>query len=267
MRLYINLVEQLLLEDFDTGSFLNRVRSVMALVRRGGTPGERDAAKHAFDRMIARATLEIRRMREPGSGVTREQIDRFMRALEIIGDESKESPRSERPRPPPPKMPRFKVGQWVVNVAGPIGKIIAVAPYPRGGFNYHVQLTTGETHTADEDYLRAATQDEVDAALAKRAKTSTGSEVSFDIKLMARYINSYENSNKVYGVVERLDTGKFYTFWGGWKKALKVKHFPGEADARHQFRLKVHKGYDEIDPDTAEWVMKALKIEFARIGE
>ena len=56
MRHYINLVE-LLLEDFDTDSFLNRVRSVMALVRRGGTPGERDAAKHAFDRMIARATF------------------------------------------------------------------------------------------------------------------------------------------------------------------------------------------------------------------
>ena len=101
MRHYINLVE-LLLEDFDTDSFLNRVRSVMALVRRGGTPGERDAAKHAFDRMIARATLEIKRMREPGSGVTREQIDRFMRALEIIGNDSKESPKTERPRPPPP---------------------------------------------------------------------------------------------------------------------------------------------------------------------
>jgi hypothetical protein len=272
MRHYINLVEELLLE-FDIDSFLNRVRSVMALVRRGGTPGERDAAKHAFDRMIARATLEIKRMREPGSGVTREQIDRFMRALEIIGSETKESPKTERPKPPPPKMPRFSVGQWVVHVDnGWVGKIAIVRNFgAQQTIIYTVHWLDAKNASVHENELRRATQDEIDAALAQRAKTSTRSEsgASFDIKMMARYISPEENSNKVYGVVKKLDTGKVYTFWGGWMKALKVKHFPDEADASHQFRLKLRKGYDEITPgtETEAWVMKALKVEFARIGE
>ena len=265
MRRYINIVEQFLVEDaeFDTARFLERVRAVMTLVRRGGTPGERDAAKHAFDRMIARATQEIRRMREPGSGVTHAQIDRFMQALEQISNESKEAQ---------PRMPRFKVGQWVV---GPyhVGKITDIVMLGHG-IAYKVRIaSTGETHTIDEDELLAATQDDIDAALAKRAKTSTRSDDrwdgGFNIMMMARYVNRAENSNKVYGVIQKLDTGKIYTFWGGWQKALKVKYYPSESDAHDQFRLKVRKGYEEITPgtETEAWVMKALKIEFSRIGE
>ena len=267
MRHYINLVE-LLLEDFDTDSFLNRVRSVMALVRRGGTPGERDAAKHAFDRMIARATIEIKRMREPGSGVTREQIDRFMRALEIIGNESKEAP----------KMPRFKLGQWVVVTnawwsISHVGKIVDIKLFGNG-YQYQAQFEDETLYgQLDEDRLRAATQDEIDAALANRAKTSTRSDTrsdgGFNIIEMARYVSPAENSNKVYGVIQKLDTGKIYTFWGGWKKALKVKYYPDEEAAHHQFRLKLRKGYEEITPgtETEAWVMKALRTEFSRIGE
>ena len=281
MRRYINLVEQFLFEDaeFDTARFLERVRSVMNLVRRGGTPGERDAAKHAFDRMIARATQEIKRMRQPDSGVTPAQVDRFMQALEQIGKESKEAPREPpkaKPKPPP-SMPRFKVGQWVV-VANSwwslhhVGKVKNISPW-EGSFAYEVQFEDRAYGNIEEHRLRAATQDDIDAALATRAKTTshsdTRSDGGFNIIMMARYVNPAENSNKVYGVIQKLDTGKIYTFWGGWQKPLKVKYYATEEDAHQQFRLKIRKGYEEITPgtETEAWVMRALKAEFSRIRE
>lgn len=101
MRSYISLVEQLLLEKFDPDEFVARIRSTIELMHRGATEGEQSAAKAALDRLTARARQEIAQMRDPDSGVTHAEIDRFMRALQQLGAlEPTASPIATPARPP-----------------------------------------------------------------------------------------------------------------------------------------------------------------------
>lgn len=268
MRRLIDLI-QLLLEDFDRQGFLDRLRGVMALVQRGGYEGERAAARAAFERLISRAKQEVARMREPNSGVTHGQIDSFLQALDRI----KTDTGSEKSSAPPPRSkqvePKFKVGQWVIHFAdNTVGKIIDLnqvvlptRPFT-SYYHYGVKFTNGEEEWIKEDLLRRATQDEVDAAQA-RSKTRTDDE--YDILFLARYFNPSENSNKIYGIVQR--AGKVYVFWGGWRKSLKVKQYPSVQDAYRQFDAKLRKGYIQIpDSKIADhyWLTPALRTEFSR---
>jgi len=326
-----HLLEQLLVEEFDSDQFLARMRGVMELVRRGATEGERSAAKNAFTRLMDRAKAEIARMRTPNSGVTSNQIDRFTRALEQITQRKTETP---PPRPPPRQaVPRFRAGQWVVEAEyhdiGRIDRIIL-----RGdNFRYELVMWYGTKLIVDEQTLRPATQEEMDAApqryLAKytdgnylvsiddnkvgrvakggagwdrptqsrwyemefldggrdlirekflrpatdeeiaaaRPKSQTSSQLN--ISVMAHYIDRAENSDKIYGIVER--NGKVYTFWGGNHKALATKQHASEADAYLQYRSKIRKGYIEMDSrDFAAavgWVEAALRVRFAKLSE
>ena len=240
----------------------------MELVRRGANEHERAAAKLAFERLMARAKQEVIRMREPGSGVTSGEIDRFLRALHNIGDDIKQPP----PKQPPPRQPdppQFKVGQWVVNLDdGSVGKIIDFNQVKRynGEFEYQYAINlNGQKEWYSERFLRRATQSEVDAATAQRAK-STKRETGFKILYMAHYFAPEENSNKVYGIIN--DHGLFYTFWGGMHKALKMKLYADEAEAYRQYESKVRRGYRGMSPDKinreADWVQKALATEFRR---
>lgn len=275
MRSYINLVQDLFerLDEFNVEQFLSRARAVMELVRRGANEHERAAAKLAFERLMERAKQEVARMRKPDSGVTGNEIDRFLRALHNIGDDIKQPPPKEPP--PRPAEPRFKVGQWVVHVDdSSAGKIIDTHQVKRQNgeweYQYRVDLngarrSLGQKEWYSERYLRRATQDEIDAATAKRAK-STKRETAVKIIYMAHYFAPEENSNKVYGVID--NQGSIYTFWGGMNKALKVKPYPFEADTYVQFKGKVRRGYREMAPDQISrvepWVQRALATEFHR---
>src|SRR4051812_14580738 len=256
MRRYMDFIHSLF-EDYDTGRFLERMNGVMELVRRGSTEGERNAARQAFERMMARARDEIIRMREPNSGVTSAEISRFMQALQRVSDGFNEPKAKAEPKK---AVPKFEVGQWVIHtVDASVGKIVRVIADRNGGIYYTID-SNGEK-TLAEEHLRRATQSEVDAALARRNHRRS---VTIDLLAMARYVNPGEKSNKVYGIIEK--AGAIYTFWGGWQKALKIKQYPSEMDAREQFNLKLRKGYREIYPDTEieAWVTRSLDAEFAR---
>lgn len=265
MREFINLV-QLLFERFDPDQFLNRMGGVMELVRRGGTEGERAAAREAFGRMMQRAKDEIARMRQPDSGVTRAEIDRFMSRLDRLRTEPRQEPPKQK-KPEAPKVARYRVGQWIVwhfdrddSLAQYVSKIIKIV---QSGDDFFYLMSDPTTTVPEFRILRPATQDEVDAAMASRTKTTTGATDSdIEILAFARFVDPDANSNKVYGVLRH--NGKIYTFWGGFHKALKVKLYPDRETAAAQLRAKVRKGYELGDHSRHEaWLMRALKAELA----
>lgn len=269
MRDYIDLAQSLF-ERFDPEQFLTRMAGVMQLVRRGATEGERDAAREAFTRMMQRAKDEVARMRQEGTVV---EVDRFLRGLERIqaGSGARQEPPKQKPRPEQPKVPRYRVGQWVVwrADANYVGKITHVLVSKDGIFYTHSRGGS----IPESIILRPATQDEIDAAMASRAKTTKsrtdkGTDWRADLAILelVHFVDPAINSNKVYGIVKR--NGKIYTFWGGFGKSLKVKLYPDEQAAYAQVRAKVRKGYREVNRERYEdWLKVALKREFARTGE
>lgn len=163
--------------------------------------------------------------------------------------------------------PRFKVRDWVVqssrNRVGRIGSVFWNSTH--NCYGYFVEFTDETSAEVTEPTLRKATQDEIDAALSKRAKQEKPQDKSagFTILRMARYINPAENSNKVYGIVER--DGKSYTFWGGYHKALAVKPHLDQSDAEKQYHSKIVKGYKETDwRPHRDWLTEALEETFAK---
>lgn len=267
MRYFIDLVD-LLFERFNPDQFLNRMASVMQLVRRGATEGERDAAREAFTRMMDHAREEIARMRREGA--TADEIRNFQRRLDQLRSGPQQEPPREKPKPPPEPKPLYKVGQWVVILfdgAERTGKVRSVNQLGSSWY-YDVLFPNGNGYVTNK-ILRPATQDEVDAAMASRTKTtaSAGTGTS-DIEIldMARYVDPDANSNKVYGVLRR--NGKYYTYWGGLGKALKVKLYPDRPSAYAQLRAKIRKGYQETNYERyANWLNRSLKTEFARRSE
>jgi hypothetical protein len=286
------LLEQYLLEKLNLDQFLERARGVMELVRRGATEGERNAAKLAFARMMAHAKEEVARMHD--SDATREQADQFLLALQQIGANTEAPKASSRPSgrpgwsPPPPHsepVPKFKIGQWVRCVraqmpdylrgnaqADHVGKIVK-SWYLQDSVFYELHNINNNPPFRQE-WLRPATQDEIDAAQAEavRPKAKAGSSSAggdeFNIVAIAAYVSLAENSDKVYGIVEY--KGKTYTFWGGRHKALATKHFPNPIDAHKQYNSKIARGYREMPSrDLSEnrlWVVNALKARFAKLG-
>jgi hypothetical protein len=347
------LLEELLNEAFNPEAFLDKARSVMMLARRGATEGERQAGKLGMQRLMARGREEIEKMREEGKTLRPEQrkalhdrVDRFLTSLQQIqADDNPEQPKTTTPPPPPPKdkaMPHFKVGQWVVHIDdGSVGKIMEIKRSRLGSTEsilYEVRMADGLEDLMREQHLRAATQEDIDAAVSQRptkplfadgdyvistddnrmARISVGGvgwdrqtktrwyEVDFlngdhdllqekhlrratheeiqshvkpktggsnsakstnEILSFARYINPAENSNKVYGVVKR--NGKYFTFWGGFKKALATKQFADQDAASQQYDSKTHSGYRPMNPsdETSAWIDEALNARFAKLGE
>lgn len=192
IRQTLTLFEDIgLFEAFDPDNFLQKLRGVMELVRRGATEGERAAARTAFDRLAARAKEEVARMRQPSSGTTHTQVDHFLRVMAQISadkDPPKASTQSRRPAEPPPRqaaVPRFKIGQFVVatdpelDIKPEVGKIVDII---RRGItdiiHYNVAMLYGTGFRFNERDLRGATQEDVDAAQVRyRAKYRDGDYV------------------------------------------------------------------------------------------
>lgn len=273
MRSYINLVQSLMEAAFTPDAFFDRLRAVIELIKRGATEGERAGARAAFERMMERAKIEIARMREEGTdhyAVTnfKNTVDRIAATIKQAHEEPRSRSHEEKPRTR--SEPLFKVGQWVFwireNRAVKITKVVYLTSFSEFDNIYAYEAGTA---FIPEKSLRRATQDEIDAATATKAKQSSASG-NTDIKIvgMARYVNAAERSNKVYGVVR--NGGRSYVFWGGYHKALKTKEYNNLDDANEQYHKKVNQGYthmsfDEIS-ENKDWVLKALAVEFARKG-
>src|SRR6185437_11335650 len=137
--------------------------SVATLLKRPGTAGEKQAAQAAFDRMVKRAKDEINDAlsKKPKD----ERIKKFAEAL----DRAITSANTE----PPPLQPRFRQGQWVFHLtSGGVAKIDDVILRNRGQLSEVMyNLNFGDRFLlVPEKNIRRATQEEVDAYLASRAK-------------------------------------------------------------------------------------------------
>jgi hypothetical protein len=115
--------------------------------------------------------------------------------------------------------------------------------------------------------LRKATQEEIDAALARlhpKAADPKPDQSSSDLTIMvaAHFVDS--KSDKIYGVVKH--NGKTYTFWGGNHKLLTIKHHLDARDAYKQYDSKIAKGYEEMSPrefaQAKGWMIAALKSRY-----
>ena len=178
-----NLFQQFLFEavKFDPDQFVARLHGVLELIRRGATEGEQSAARDAFTRLMARGAAEIKRMRAPGSGVTKAEVDRFVRALQHVETAPKTEPPRAKPQdqsdrekwrndPPPSSEPKFRVGQWVVADTD-VGKIVKIYRSKTSGtIFYDVKWAVGAwgEDRLEEQFLRPASQEDVDRAGSQR---------------------------------------------------------------------------------------------------
>ena len=209
------LVERFLVElSFNPESFLNRMNSVVTLAKKGATEGERGASREALKRMINRAEEEAKTMAP-------EMASRFLAKIKAIAAsvDSKEEPAqsssSYRSRPPPQA---YAVGTWIIDEVNKlIGKVVS-STYADGLYSYTVRMPQGDLQTLWAN-IRKATQEEIDAALAKARtstsskssnQSSTGKSADWQILKLAAKIEG--KSDKVYGVASNGVT--YITFWG-----------------------------------------------------
>jgi hypothetical protein len=134
---------------------------------------------------------------------------------------AEEPPKSE----PPKSEPRFRVGQWVVHLDDDIiGKIKnRLRSKSSGELFYDIKWADGSTDRHKEGQLRAATQEDIDRATSRgrsrKAEPMQTQKTNLKIIALAHYENPAQNSNKIYGIVDR--NGKTFTFWGGGQQGHK----------------------------------------------
>ena len=164
------LVESVLMElTFDPQRFINRLQGVAALVSRGSTDGEKAAAREALQRMVDKA-------QEQAKELDFVQAQRFLASVNNIAKNVTANSTNEPPKHPhepqakPNSMPKFKPGQWVFSAN--TFKVAKVIRSVGGDASYNVEYVDGQKRNVQATDLRAATQEEVDAAMAVRSATA-----------------------------------------------------------------------------------------------
>jgi hypothetical protein len=165
-----SLLESILLElTIDPPKLLGKLKSIAELARRAGTDGEREASLEALRRFSARAD-ELAQQMVDSDPNSQYEADQFLRQVKSIIAYGNEKPEEKKPEP---AAPMFRERQWVVIISSKkVGKVVKVV-VDNGINKYWLTIpATNETTFVLEDDLRAATQDDVDAALAARAKAA-----------------------------------------------------------------------------------------------
>jgi hypothetical protein len=162
-----NILESLLLElTIDPPKLIGKLKSIAELARRAGTEGERAASLEALRRMSDRADDLAKQMVDNDPNL-QDEADQFLHQVKSIIAYGNEKPEEKKPEP---AAPMFKERQWVVIISSKkVGKVTKVV-VDKGVNKYWLTIpATNETTFVLENDLRAATQDDVDAALATRA--------------------------------------------------------------------------------------------------
>lgn len=128
----------LLEEEFAPHRFLDRLEHVVRLSKRGATPGERQGAEHALQRMQARAEQEMPNMGDPDRAAFSQRMRRILGGNGTDRDDDAAMLHDLFRRfndvynPPPKPVTRWKVGQSVVHdepgarTDGEIGRIFQI---------------------------------------------------------------------------------------------------------------------------------------------
>ena len=260
-------VRDVLLELFDADKFLARAQGVQELINRGGTQGERDAAKEAMKRLIARAQEQVQEL----SAVERSAFERRFDAIR-----SGASAQAQRPRPnqyrrePPPRRdppPRqeapkhnLKVGDIVRhNLTGAMAEIVTVI-----GANLTVRWLTGARPSTETTFREGMWEPSNFTVMKKPEAGGTRQEEpcgsASDDRIVATAEFREGTSDKIYGVIVR--GGRAYTFWGRRLGPYATKAYSSTSEAMSIFEGKKRKGYREFRPDSymKDLINKNVKI-------
>jgi len=264
------LVKDVLCELFDVEKFLSRAQGVQELINRGGTEGEKAAAREAMARMTARAE-------EQKAELSPQERARFEARFSAIrnGQASASRPRPNFHREPPPReKPReqpknysnFKVGDWV-ELNGAIGQIVQKLPPAMDRDLFVVRWMTGpkrgeETKVSHVNLRKTDPNGKQSGPGGNTGNSQTGGnsqgssnnnnngnsqgEASFKVFYAARFTEG--TSDKIYGVAKH--NGRIFTFWGRFGGSLATKDFPSLGEAQDVFQSKIRKGYRETTVDS-----------------
>lgn len=243
MYLVETLDLSLLEEDFDISKFLDKVKGVQSLIDRGGTEGEKDAARSVMQRLVLRANEEKKNMSASMASEFQARFDRMRNSASSA--EQSTARKTWKPYDNTPPKPEPK-------------------PKSRSQDEADAEWARKQEEKArrDREYDRRE-QDGWQGSQRSRQSQNDEDLSPFKVYNYAEYQDG--SSDKVYGVARYLlHTGeaRYFTFWGRNGATLSTKEFSSLSAANLVFLTKIRKGYREraINPSIEAYVRRAAKL-------
>jgi hypothetical protein len=236
MEIYQIVSEGILLE-FDTESFLSRARGIKALIDRGGTEGEKAAAREAMKRFEIKANAEAENM----SDATKKT---FLQRFEAIKNGSGQSSAG---------MNREETGNWRKEAQEREkrqrereAREAAAAELRRKREEEQAKKDNAKkseksSKNSNKNYNNTSNNDydEAPNAAGPQYKNIT-------LYYFARLQDAENNHDKVYGVYYDSKRNEYFVCWGKYQGRLSTKMIDSLNDGEKIFQTKIKKGYRKM---------------------